>query len=332
MECFLKKTNKNENTHYKKINLPLIERYRPKLFTDILLNDNLKLKIKSILKSKQLPNLIIIGEASTGKTSTVLYMAKKIYKDDYENNVLELNASDDRGLNMIQTTILPFCKKKSSYNKLIILDEADSITQKAQNLLNNIIAEYRDTTRFIFICNENYKINESIQSRCMIINFPRIENEKLKEKLKLICKNESIKYTEKGIDTLIFYSNFDIRQCINNLECILFTYNDVTEESIHAIIDKPKLDNIKKILLNCKKRNIKKSLQLIDDLYYKGHSPNDILLSILNYIQKEEIDYLNEKEKLNLYSIVCSSYIKVNNGINTLLQLYGCITNINNLF
>ena len=332
MECFLKKTNKNEKTYYKKINLPLIERYRPKLFTDILLTDNLKLKLKSILKSKQLPNLIIIGEASTGKTSTVLYMAKKIYKEDYYNNVLELNASDDRGLNMIQTTILPFCKKKSSFNKLVILDEADSITQKAQNLLNNIIAEYRDTTRFIFICNENYKINESIQSRCMIINFPRIENDKLKEKLKLICKNESINYTEKGIDTLIFYSNFDIRQCINNLECILFTYNDVTEKSINKIIDKPKLDNIKNILLNCKKKNIKKSLELIDNLYYKGHSPNDILLSILNYIQKEQIDYLNEKEKLNLYGVVCSSYIKVNNGINTLLQLYGCITNINNLF
>ena len=130
MDCFLKKTVTNEKIYYKNINLPLIERYRPKNFNDILLNDSLKVKLKSILKSKQLPNLIIIGEASTGKTSTVLYLAKRIYKEDYENNVLELNASDDRGLNMIQTTILPFCKKKTSYNKLIILDEADSITQK----------------------------------------------------------------------------------------------------------------------------------------------------------------------------------------------------------
>jgi replication factor C subunit 2/4 len=332
MECFLKKTDKNETLYYKNINLPLIERYRPKQFSDILLNDNLKLKLKSILKSKQLPNLIIIGEASTGKTSTVLYIAKKIYKDDYENNVLELNASDDRGLNMIQTTILPFCKKKSSFNKLVILDESDSITQKAQNLLNNIIAEYRNTTRFIFICNENYKINESIQSRCMIINFPRISKENLKNKLVSICNNESINYTQKGIDTLMFYSNYDIRQCINNLECILFTYNDVTEKIINEIIDKPRLNNIKSILLNCKNKNFIESLNLVNELYFNGHSPNDILLSFLNYIQKEKIDYLSEKEKLNLYSVICSSYIKVNNGINTLLQLYACITNINNLF
>lgn len=332
MECFLKKTNKNEKVYYKNINLPLIERYRPKQFNDILLNDNLKLKLKSILKSKQLPNLIIIGEASTGKTSTVLYMAKKIYKEDYENNVLELNASDDRGLSMIQTTILPFCKKKTSYYKLIILDEADSITQKAQNLLNNIIAEYRDTTRFIFICNENYKINESIQSRCMIINFPRIETNILKEKLVSICNNEEIKFTDEGINTLMFYSNYDIRQCINNLECILYTLNDLTEKTIINIIDKPKINDIKNILLNCKNKKLKESLSIIKELHNNGHSSNDILLSILNYLQKEKIDFLDEGVKIKLYNIISKSFIKVNDGINTLLQLYGCISNIYYLF
>ena len=332
MECFLKKTNKKENLYYKDINLPLIERYRPKQFNDILLNDNLKLKLKSILKSKQLPNLIIIGEASTGKTSTVLYMAKRIYKEDYENNVLELNASDDRGLSMIQTTILPFCKKKTSYYKLIILDEADSITQKAQNLLNNIIAEYRDTTRFIFICNENYRINESIQSRCMIINFPRIERETLKNKIISICENEEIKYNEKGVDTLMFYSNYDIRQCINNLECILYTLNELNEKTIINIIDKPKINDIKNILLNCKNKNLKESLHIIKDLYNNGHSSNDILLSILNYLQKEKIDFLEEGIKIKLYNVISESFIKVNDGINTLLQLYGCVSNIYYLF
>ena len=89
------------NDYYRYINLPLVEKYRPKLLKDILLEGFLKVKIKNILKSKQLPNLIITGEPSTGKTTTVLYMAKKIYRDDYENNVLELNASDDRRLTMI---------------------------------------------------------------------------------------------------------------------------------------------------------------------------------------------------------------------------------------
>ena len=101
-------------------NIPLVEKYRPKLFNEILFDDFIKDKIKNILKSKQLPNMVITGEPSTGKTSTVLYMAKKIYKENYEENVLELNASYDRGLTMIQQTILPFCKKKTINFKLVI--------------------------------------------------------------------------------------------------------------------------------------------------------------------------------------------------------------------
>ena len=109
MESFLKKSD-DDIQYYKNINLPLIERYRPKRLNDIILNNLLKDKIKQIGKSGEIPNLILIGETSTGKTSTALYLAKKIYNDDYNNNVLELNASDDRGLVMIQNTILPFCK------------------------------------------------------------------------------------------------------------------------------------------------------------------------------------------------------------------------------
>ena len=170
--------------YYKNINLPLTEKYRPKKFDDILLEEPLRTKIFNILKSNQIPNMLITGESSTGKTSTVLFLVKEIYKNDYENNVIELNASDDRGLTMISSSILPFCKKKSNVNKIVILDEADSITAKAQNLLNNIISEYRKTTRFVFICNDSYKINEAIQSQCMIINFPRIKKKKFKKKNK----------------------------------------------------------------------------------------------------------------------------------------------------
>ena len=327
MELFLKESTTG-NQHYKNINLPLIESYRPKFFNDILLDDILKVKFKNIIKSKQLPNLIITGETSTGKTSTILYLARKIYKNNYDTNVLELNASDDRGLNMIQTTILPFCKKKTCTSKLIILDEADSITQKAQNLLNNIIAEYKEKIKFVFICNDNYKINESIQSRCMIINFPRIDKNKIKEKIIFICNNESIEYTNEGIDELISYSNNDIRQTINNLECILYTFNKVDINTINKLINKPKNCTIKSILLLCKNKNIVEALYLIKSLYDKGHSCSEILLCFMTYIQKEDIDYLNEEEKIKLYKITSIYYIKVNNGINTLLQLYGYISSI----
>ena len=315
----------------KPIKLPLIEKYRPTKFNDILFDDFIKDKIKNILKSKQLPNMVITGEPSTGKTTTVLYMAKKIYKDDYENNVLELNASYDRGLTMIQQTILPFCKKKTNNYKLIILDEADSITQKAQNLLNNIIAEYKKNTRFIFICNEGYKINESIQSRCILLYFPRISKKNIRKRLIDICTSESIKYDNDGITRLMFCSNYDIRQCINNIECIMYSGHNIIESDVDNIVDIPKLFNIRKILKNCIDGELKEAIETTQQLYETGYSANDILLTFLKYIENYK-DYKefeeNNMDDKELYKIISSSYIRVNNGIDSYLQLCSCISSI----
>ena len=142
------------------IKIPWVEKYRPQNINDLLLESFIKEKINNFMINKSIPNLIITGEPGTGKTSTILFLAKELYKDKYDENILELNASDDRGLSIINNTIYPFCKKKilnnSNYpsHKLIILDEADSITSKAQNLLSNLMSEFINTSRIIFICND----------------------------------------------------------------------------------------------------------------------------------------------------------------------------------
>lgn len=316
------------NTTFYDINIPLVEKYRPNKLNDIILEDFMKLKIKNILKTKQIPNMIITGEPSTGKTSTIMYMIKKIYQDNYLENVIELNASDDRGLSMISNTIIPFCKKKTNGNKVIILDEADSITQKAQNLLNSLINDYK-TTRFIFICNDRFKINEVIQSLCLILNFPKINKKMLKEKIKSICSNENIVYTKSGLNNLLFYSNYDIRQCINNLECVLYSDLELNDETIDKLFDIPKIEYIKKVIIKCNEKKLKEALDTITILYNNGYSPNDILLTFMRYILSSDFDIdMNEEIKLKLYKIISSSYIKINDGVNTILQLYGCISNI----
>ena len=226
MDFFSKKTSESDFTKNftVDIKIPWVEKYRPKNSKEILLEPFIKQKIEKILETKSIPNMIITGEPGTGKTSTILFLAKQIYGDKYSENVLELNASDDRGLSIINNTIYPFCKKKTSCinddnknskyptHKLVILDEADSITPKAQNLLSNIISEFRKNTRIVFICNDCTQIIESIQSRCMIIKYPRINSDNLYQKIEHICKEESIEYTPTGINTLLFVSDQDIRQ------------------------------------------------------------------------------------------------------------------------
>lgn len=328
----LVKNNKKHKKRkkYSNIKIPWVEKYRPNKISDVILDDFIRIKMEKIVKDRSIPNLIITGEPSTGKTSTILAIAKKIYdKKQYENNVLELNASDDRGLSIITNTILPFCKMKidKKNHKLIILDEADSITSKAQNLLSNIITEFKNNNRFVFICNNCSKLNESIQSKCMIIKFPNINKKYLKKKIKIICEKENIEYTSKGLKALLFVSNNDIRQSINNLECIYNSYDLVNEDNVYKFVDMPKPYYINNIIKYCFDGNLKESFKIINELIKKGYSPNDILLTFMKCLTDNDID-VDEETKLKLYEIISLSYIKVNDGIDTILQLYGCISKI----
>ena len=328
--------NYNTIEPYKIINikLPWVEKYRPKNSDEILLDPFIKEKINKMIELKTIPNMIITGEPGTGKTSTILYLAKHLYGNKYSDYVLELNASDDRGLIIINNTIHPFCKKKidEKFNyKLIILDEADSITQKAQNLLSNTISEFRKNTRFVFICNDYTQIIESIQSKCMIIKYPKINSYNLYIKIKNICEIEKVEYTEEGINTLIFVSDQDIRQLINNLECIYYSFGILNEENIYKFIDKPKTFYIIEILNACYNKDYPKTMIIVKNLYYKGYTPNDILLTFMKYLfeYNENNDIiLDEETKLKLYEIVSLSYILVNSEIDTLLQLCGCISKV----
>jgi replication factor C subunit 2/4 len=314
------------------IKLPWVEKYRPKNSTDIILDPFIKQKIDKILETKSIPNMIITGEPGTGKTSTIICLAKQIYtKEEMAENVLELNASDDRGLSIINNTILPFFKKKTKNNavKLVILDEADSITNKAQNLLANIIAEYRKNTRFVFICNDCSQITESIQSRCMIIKYSKLNKDDLFNKIKYICENENMPYTESGIESLLFLSDYDIRQSINNLECIYYSDLEFNEINVFKILDKPKPYYMNLILTHCFKGNLEEAIKTVYELYNNGYTPNDILLTFMKYLMENNDNIeLDHEYILKIYEIISLSYIRVNGGIDTLLQLCGCICKI----
>ena len=129
--------------------IPWIEKYRPTKLKDLILSKTMHDKIKNIIKSGILPNMIFTGSPGMGKTSTVLCIAKKLIGSNYKDYILELNASDNRGLEYINSSVLHFCRKKinelNNVKKLIIFDEADNITKKAQNTLANLIEEYRFT-------------------------------------------------------------------------------------------------------------------------------------------------------------------------------------------
>ena len=188
--------------------IPWIEKYRPKHIDDLLLEENTLVKIKKFIKDKDMPNLIIPGTPGIGKTTTIKCIARELYGPNIEEAVLELNASDDRGIKTVIDIITNFCTKKMDLNdnlkekkyaehKIIFLDEADNMTETAQLLINNLMDKYHETTRFAFTCNTSSDILEGIQSRCIIMRFFRLRKDFIEERLKYICEKENVKYIKK---------------------------------------------------------------------------------------------------------------------------------------
>ncbi len=166
--------------------LPWIEKYRPKTIDDIYLDTYTSIKMKKIIQDKNMPNIILTGMSGVGKTTTIKCIASGLYGIYADRVVLELNASDERGSKTADELIAGFCKlkydipkttEKYAQHKLIILDEADNLTEKAQHLINKKMEEYHSSTRFAFTCNNSTGIISAIQSRCIILRYVNIKIE-----------------------------------------------------------------------------------------------------------------------------------------------------------
>ena len=318
-----------------KSNLPWIEKYRPKNVNDIILDDCLKNKINNLIEMNMLPNIIITGSSGTGKTSTIYCLVKQILGPKYNEALLELNASDNRGLEIINNSIIHFCKKRindqtdsvDGIKKIIIFDEADNITNKAQNVLANMMEEYGSTTKFCFTCNDSSKIIESIQSRCLILYYRPMNKDNIKKRLEFICKTEGVEYDDNGMESIIFISQGDIRQAINNLEATHNSYGSITEKNVYKLCYQPHPNTIIALIQKCASKNLKQAIEKYEDLKEQGYCNSDILQTMINVLKLITID---EHIRINFIKILSDSYLSVNDGIDSNLQMFCCISKMIN--
>lgn len=309
------------------IDLPWNEKHRPKKIDDLILDENIKKKINYMVNNNNISNMIISGTPGLGKTTTALCIAKHILGNNFNEGVTELNASDDRGLEAINNTIIHFCKKKLEVNgvnlyKIIILDEADNITKKAQTVLSNYIETYKHNTRFIFTCNDHSKIIESIQSKCILLNYSKLSDNLIKTKIKQICEIENVKYSEDGLDALIYISHGDIRQCMNFLEGIYYGYGELNKENVYKICDQPQPVLIINIIKACLSNNINQAIYHTNEIKKNGYCVNDIVIGMLTLLKDIKMD---EETRMKYIDIVNETYIDTNNLIESDLQLYACL-------
>lgn len=204
-------------------NIPWIEKYRPSNLESIKSQDYVRISLEKLIEKNTIPHLLFFGSPGTGKTSTILASIKELEKKGYFVSKLELNTSDQRGINTVRKKIKEFASTRSFFKnglKIIILDEADSMTNIAQCALRRIIEKYSKNVRFCIICNYINKIIPAIQSRCMKFRFSLLSEKEIEIKIKGIAEQENITISDKGIKTIVELSNGDMRKGINILQSI----------------------------------------------------------------------------------------------------------------
>jgi DNA polymerase III delta prime subunit len=230
--------------------LPWIEKYRPKKIDDIISHKVIILSLKKFIEMRTLPHLLFFGPSGSGKTTTIKCCASEIYGKYFDCMVLELNASNERGIETVRTKIKNFVSNRNSIFlppnirsifKLVILDEIDSMTVEAQGMLRQTIEKNSSTTRFCLICNDIDKINLALQSRCALFRFPPINASGMKKRLREICVSENIQCRNSALDAIIKISKGDMRAAINTLQYInlisgkFISIDDVYKTSGHSL-------------------------------------------------------------------------------------------------
>jgi replication factor C subunit 2/4 len=320
---------KNEKYKYDDNNTSWIEKYRITKIDDIIGQDHIIQLMKNIIINRDMPNLLLWGNPGVGKTSTSLSLCYELYGfKKFEQNVLELNASDERGISIVRNSIINFTKLTVTTNKninfkIIILDEAESMTKDAQSALRKVMESYSNITRFIFICNNIHNIIEPIQSRCMKLKFNEIPHNNIKEKITEISISENLKLTKSGLKAIIELSNGDMRKCILLLQNL--KYLDVK-------LNKKNIYNNYKYITFKKFNNYINKIKSTDDVLTISSKLNNkgyLFLSIINQYVKFVIN-MNKED--NVKSKILFELTDVENkimcGCNEEILLWKLLNNI----
>jgi len=301
---------------------PWTEKYRPKTLRDIVGQREISRILSAYVREKNMPNLLFAGPPGIGKTTAALALARDLYGEDYRECLLELNASDERGIDVVRGKIKDFARTVSLNDvpfKIIFLDEADSLTNDAQNALRRTMELYVNVTRFILSANYSSKIIEPIQSRCSLFRFRPLTPEESREMIGRVATGEGLALDEKATGALLYISEGDMRRAINAMQGAALFAKRISAEAVYKAGSRAEPSEVKEMMglaLDRKFLEARKKLHQLMINY--GMSGEDVLLQMYRTVDSLDV---TEREKVVIVDKIGEYNFRLVEGANEMIQI-----------
>ncbi|UCE39174.1 MAG: replication factor C small subunit [Thermoplasmata archaeon] len=299
-----------------------VEKYRPKILEEVVGQNEITDRLKAYAETKTTPHLLFAGPAGTGKTTCAIALARGLFGENWKDNFQEMNASDERGIQVVRTKIKDYARiapMGEARFKIIFLDEADALTPEAQAALRRTMEKYTHTCRFILSCNYSSKIIEPIQSRCAVFRFRPLKAEDIKSYLNRILKAEGKEITDDGLEALVYVAEGDLRRATNSLQVAATMGDKIDSNMIYKTAALARPEDVKNLLTTALGGNFLEARAQLDDLLIMyGLSGEDVVRQIHRAIVDLPIP---DHKKVQLVDKVGEVEFRIVEGGNERIQL-----------
>ena len=305
-----------------------IEKYRPSNLSEVVGQTPITSRLKNYVKERSMPHLLFAGPAGTGKTTCALALAKELFGELWKHNLHELNASDERGIDVVRGKIKEFARTAPLGEdgfKIIFLDEADALTGAAQAALRRTMEKYSRTCRFVMSCNFSSKIIDPIQSRCAVFRFRPLKAEDVERYLKFVAVKEELNIDKEAYESLAYLAQGDLRRAINGLQMAAAANVDITPDVVYQAVAAARPEEVKEALEMSLNNNFAGARERLDTLQITyGLAGEDVLRQMHRSVRDIEVP---DTIKVQMIEKLAEADFRLSEGANARIQIEAVIAN-----